>query len=61
MVGVETAIRIEAGVVRVAALPAGFGTGQRSIRHPSERWGPATEVAPATAGLDSSLRWNDGR
>ena len=29
-------------------------------RHPSERWGPATIVAPAPAALDSGFRRNDG-
>jgi hypothetical protein len=30
-----------------------------SFRHPSERWGPATTVAVATARLDSGFRRND--
>jgi hypothetical protein len=57
-------IRVKAGVVRIAsrsdAASRIFGTGHCSFRHPSERWGPAADIAPATAGLDSSLRWNDG-
>ena len=54
----------EDGVVRIAsgsdAASRIFLAGHCSFRHPSERWGPAADTASATAGLDSSLRWNDG-
>ncbi len=59
---VDTVIRVKAGSVasRSDAARLILGAGHRSFRHPSERWGPAAHIAPATVGLDSSLRWNDG-
>ena len=58
---VDTVIRVKAGSVasRSDAARRILGTGHCSFRHPSERWGPAADFAPATVGLDSSLRWND--
>jgi hypothetical protein len=62
--GVDAVIRVRAGIVHIASQSDAarwiFDTGHRGFRHPSECWGPAADVAPATAGLDSSLRWNDG-
>jgi hypothetical protein len=62
--GADTVIRVKAGVVRTHRREAASricGTWHSSARHPSERWGPAADIATVTVALDSSVRWNDGR